>query len=139
MIFMSKNSKSDLESRDSPVLFAGVKYYEVLMRNVTLIDEAALSADYEAWIRLLQNYYSKAAPYVNILNFKERLRKVKHKLFACRRSNTASNYNQVILSIEDELIAIQDELFHASRDLFVKPSTKDIEEFDIEELRGLKT
>lgn len=124
------------EEKKSPILFAGTKYYDVLMDVLKIVSESAILSDYHRWTTSLHQYFILVSPYISkekADEFEEKLNSLREK---CKRIKSIEGKRTTIKSLDEELSFLQRNLVIESRELLNKTGGTEELEWKFDRMRG---
>lgn len=123
---------TEKENKKTPVVFAGIKFFDVIIENLRACDNCAMVGDYDRWVLALLKLSYKVKPF----GYKKRIDEIITRLENCTTSlsqirHAKSNGNMGWESLLDKTVKkireCEMELYEEARDLLLKSAAEDVD------------
>ena len=132
---------SEEKQNKAPVVFAGAKFYELVLGAMAKSQEAALRNDFHSWITVLRQINNWLSGFVTDKTIASDLatlhRRVEGVVAASKDRNYARFAPGELIKIREELILVEGRLFNDVKEFFLKLGGDDNLSWNPDELKGL--
>lgn len=125
----------------APIVFAGTKFYELLVETMQRSQEAALANDYGAWVLLLRQFNNWVSGFVADHELSRTLSTLQQKAGNLQKlmgdRNFKSHGAKFLTQLREEILTAESKLYSNAKDLLLKVGGEESLDWNEDELQRM--